>query len=310
MNTKNLKQRGRATMDKKYWFCVAVAFIMMFAGGSGSPISLNFNFSTGSGSVSGGSIEGFLNGFTSNFDSVFIIAIAVVAFLVAAAAIAVNILIFSSFRCGGIRFFMKLRKNQPVEIVEVFENLRDKTFLNIAKVTFFKALSILLWSLVFVIPGIIKTYEYWAVDYILAVRPDINKDEALSLSKTIMNGHKLDLFVLELSFIGWNIITSISFAIAGIFFVFPYKQATFVEFFSDVREIAIAEGKITPFDVPDYRDANPFTEEFNQYNALQYEGQYPQSQFGGFADIQNEPAVSQEVFNPSENNATDDSDIN
>ncbi len=262
MDRKILKENAKKVFYKKYWYCVAVAFLMML-GVSGSSFSFSFNvdldksFNEGFNAGFNAGFNNFPNTFESAFewlteDPMLFTFIAFILIMLIVFAV-LSILVFSSFKSGGIRFFMKLRKNQPTEINEVFENFRDKTFLNIAKTTFFKVLSVLLWSLLFYIPGIIKHYEYWAVDYILAVRPDIDRKEAFRLSKVIMDGNKWELWVLELSFIGWNILASFSMGLAGILFVNPYMQATYVEFFAEIKDNAIAQGKITPFDIPDYQ---------------------------------------------------------
>ena len=110
----------------------------------------------------------------------------------------------------------------------------------------------------FIIPGIIKSFEYWAIDFILAVRPDIDRKEAHRLSKILMDGNKWDCFVLGFSFIGWHLLTIFTFGLLNIFYVNPYMQATYVEFFSDIRLQALAKGAITINDIPDYEVYNPY----------------------------------------------------
>ena len=260
MDRKQLKQAGKALFQKNYWYSVLVAFLMAFTGTSSSPrFSFSYNTS-GSGEISfdelfgGGDFDAFLDEFIQEPIAIafFIILISVIV-----VASVLGYFIFNSFRCGGIRYFLKSRKNQPAEIKEVFENLRDKTNLNIAKVTFSRDIRILLWYFVFIIPGVIKAFEYWAIDYILAVRPDIDKAEARRLSKILMDGNKADLFVLELSFVGWGFLSLFTMGLLSIFYVNPYMQATFVEFFSDIRLQALATGKITPNDIPDYEFIDP-----------------------------------------------------
>ncbi len=112
-----------------------------------------------------------------------------------------------------------------------------------------------------------KAFEYWAVDYILAVRPDIDKAEARRLSKILMDGNKADLFVLELSFVGWGFLSLFTMGLLSIFYVNPYMQATFVEFFSDIRLQALAMGKITPNDIPDYEFIDPQMQYQSQFYA-------------------------------------------
>lgn len=90
---------------------------------------------------------------------------------------------------------------------------------------FLKTLFISLWSCLFVIPGIIKTYEYFAVDYIMAENPDTPYQEAFRMSKEMTNGHKMDIFLLQLSFIGWFILSGFTFGILALVYVVPYFNA-------------------------------------------------------------------------------------
>ncbi len=249
MNRQDLKQAGKNLFKKNYWHSVLIAFLMMLTwseGGSG----LSYTTSTDTSDLSNFDFSISQNFF---FETPILIGIGIGGIILTI----LSYLVFNALRCGGIRYFLKARKNQHVELIEVVENLKDKTFLNIAKATFFRDLYIFLWMLLFIVPGIIKAYEYAAVDFILAVRPDIDKDEARRLSKILMDGNKWDLFVLELSFLGWNILSLFTFGILSIFYVNPYMQATYVEFFSDLRLQALAKGTITPNDVPDYEFYNP-----------------------------------------------------
>lgn len=277
MNRKELKQAGKNLFQKNYWYSVLVAFLMFFTGTGGSP-SFNFSFNTEISGSSEHSVDVFEgSGETANtffeefflFDKNFLeelitrpFAIAFFVILISAIVVGsvLGYFIFTSFRCGGIRYFLKARKNQPAEIKEVFENLKDKTNINIAKVTFSRDLSVFLWLLLFIVPGFIKIYEYWAIDYILAVRPDIDKNEAKRLSKILMDGNKAELFVLGLSFLGWDLLTIFTMGLLNIFYVNPYKQATFVEFFSQIRAEALAKGTITPYDIPDYEFIDPMAQ--------------------------------------------------
>ncbi len=270
MDRKQLKQAGKALFQKNFWYSVLVAFLMAFTGtATASP---TFNFSLSTSSADDTSFEGLFGG-GGNADFFFDefiqepIAIAIIITIIAVIVVAsvLGYLVFASFRCGGIRYFLKSRKNQPVQIHEVFENLKDKTNINIAKATFSRDISIFLWMLVFIIPGIIKSYEYWAIDYILAVRPDIDKDEAKRLSKTLMDGNKWRLFELSISFIGWQLLSIFTMGLLNIFYVNPYIQATFVEFFSEIRLEALAKGTITPNDIPDYEFVDPRAQYQTQY---------------------------------------------
>ena len=93
----------------------------------------------------------------------------------------------------------------------------------------------LLWSLLFIIPGIIKGLSYSMCFYILAENPDMTAQEALNESKAIMDGHKGDLFVLYLSFILWGLLCTITLGIASIY-VGPYMSLTMTNFYHKIKE--------------------------------------------------------------------------
>ncbi len=99
-----------------------------------------------------------------------------------------------------------------------------------------------LWSLLFVIPGIVKAYSYALTPYILAKYPEVQAKEALKVSMKIMDGKKAELFVLQLSFIGWAMLAGITFGLLGIFFVIPYMAITDTLWFKRTMESAIETG--------------------------------------------------------------------
>lgn len=106
-------------------------------------------------------------------------------------------------------------------------------------------LFLFLWSLLFVIPAIIKTYGYSMTMYILSDCPNVRAKDALKLSMRIMMGHKWELFVFQLSFIGWFILNSFTFGLLGLFYVVPYYQTAMAGFYLEVREDALRRGVIT-----------------------------------------------------------------
>jgi len=91
-----------------------------------------------------------------------------------------------------------------------------------------------LWSLLFIIPGIIKYYAYSMTPFIIADEPDIDFMEAIKKSQELMRGHKFRLFKLQLSFIGWFLLGALAFGI-GLFFVYPYYQLAHANFYLDIR---------------------------------------------------------------------------
>lgn len=94
------------------------------------------------------------------------------------------------------------------------------------KTMFFYGLYIFLWSLLFVIPGVVKSYSYRMVPYLIADHPELSTREILDLSRSMMRGNKWEAFVLDLSFLGWNILTGLTFGLVGIFYAGPYQMQT------------------------------------------------------------------------------------
>jgi uncharacterized membrane protein len=94
---------------------------------------------------------------------------------------------------------------------------------------------IFLYSLLLIIPGIIKAYEYSQIFYVAIDKPKLGPKEILAESSKIMNGNKANLFVLQLSFIGWALLTIITFGLANIY-VIPFYQMTLTEFYLQLND--------------------------------------------------------------------------
>ncbi len=104
-------------------------------------------------------------------------------------------------------------------------------------------LFIFLWSLLFGIPGIVKSYSYAMTPYILAKYPEIPAKEALKLSMKIMHGRKAELFVLQLSFIGWSILSLFTMELLSLFFVAPYMIITEILWYKNVMKEVTESGE-------------------------------------------------------------------
>lgn len=102
-----------------------------------------------------------------------------------------------------------------------------------------------LWSLLFIIPGIVKHYAYAMAPYILSDCSEVKAENAIKLSMRIMAGKKWKLFWFKLSFIGWDILSLLTFGILGIFYVGPYKKAAMACWYLEAREDAIKTGAVT-----------------------------------------------------------------
>ena len=144
-----------------------------------------------------------------------------------------NLLVNAAFSLGGAWVFLRIAKGEAVSVGNIFYGFED--LWTAIKAQFFVGLFISLWLLLLIIPGIIKAYSYSMTYFILAENKGMSVLEAITLSRKMMNGHKMDLFLLCLSFIGWFILVVITFGIAGIW-VYPYFYATLTNFYLSVKE--------------------------------------------------------------------------
>lgn len=112
-----------------------------------------------------------------------------------------------------------------------------KASLSMLRVSVYK----ILWWLT-VVGGVIKRYSYLLVPYIIAENPDIDSKEAINLSRRMMDGHKMEAFCLDLSFIGWHLLGIITFGFAEALWAVPYKTASFTEYYAQRRAEAKSDG--------------------------------------------------------------------
>ena len=98
---------------------------------------------------------------------------------------------------------------------------------------FLRNLFIILWSLLLVIPGVIKTFSYAMTPFILAEHPELTAEQAIDRSMELMDGHKWELFVLGLTFIGWELLNALTLGI-GSFWLNPYKNAAYAAFYREI----------------------------------------------------------------------------
>ena len=169
---------------------------------------------------------------TSSIAIVFLIAV-VIAMVLSVIALAIKYFLIVPFEYGCRKFFRK-NLEEPAKlsnIVYVF----DSHYKNIVLTAFMTNLFISLWSLLFIVPGIVKSYEYRLVPYIMSEDPTMKFKDALAESKKLMKGNKWKSFVLDLSFIGWDILSLCTCGILGIFFVNPYKASTDAALYESIK---------------------------------------------------------------------------
>ena len=133
---------------------------------------------------------------------------------------------------------------EKVSLVDILEFFRSDRLWSCIGTGLLRGLYVMLWSLLFYIPGIIKTYSYSQTFFIKAENPNISPSRAIELSKIIMDGHKGQLFYLHLSFLGWFILSLFTCNILGILYVIPYYNAALAFAYEEIKADAVARGII------------------------------------------------------------------
>lgn len=146
-------------------------------------------------------------------------------------------------KMGGYRFFILNQTAQP-GIGTLLDGFRSGHYVNIVLTMFLRDLFTALWSLLLVVPGIVKHYEYLMVPYIIAENPAMDYKEAFQISKQMMDGEKMEAFIMDLSFLGWYLLSAVTCGLLAIFYVNPYVQASFAEMYTFNKQKAYQEGYI------------------------------------------------------------------
>ncbi len=233
-----LKSKAKATFKMNYWPCVLISFILLICTGSAGG---GFNAASNSNSSSSNEFSSSLSDVQTAAIIAIIIGVVCVAVVV---GLVLKIFVFNILAVGGHRFYIENQiKKAPIKcIIFAFQKGR---YINTLITILLKHIYIALWSLLLIIPGIVKSYSYYMVDYIIAENPQISRNRAFEISKQTMNGQKWDAFVLDLSFIGWWILSCFTCGILSIFYVSPYMDSTKAQLYFALRSIAINNGIAT-----------------------------------------------------------------
>lgn len=153
----------------------------------------------------------------------------------------------TSFILGGVlqlgyaRFLLKQHDGQQAEFNDLFSQF-DRFGTGFAQ-AFLRDLYTLLWSLLLFIPGIVKSLSYAMTPFILAEHPNLTASQAIDLSKQMMEGHKMDLFILNLTFFGWTFLAALT-ANLGFLALNPYQNAAYAAFYRQLQ----AENRYTTYE--------------------------------------------------------------
>ena len=143
----------------------------------------------------------------------------------------IGFIIGGTIQLGYARYLIRQHDHASFDLPDMFsqfERFKDGFMQN-----FLRSLYTVLWGLLLLIPGIVKHYAYSMTPFIMIENPQMTASEAITASKELMNGHKGELFMLDLSFIGWDILAGLT-ANIGCIFLSPYRHAAYAAFYKNI----------------------------------------------------------------------------
>lgn len=224
-----LKEKAKFSVRAFYWYSVLVAFILALVGGEIGGRGHRKTEVSYTGNDFADAVGDFVAGPLMIFFGLAMITI----FIMVIAMIVLSVFVFSPLEVGCKKFFLDASDGNAWlgNMGYAFKN----GYVNVVGTMLLMNLFIFLWGLLLVIPGIYKAYEYRMIPYLLAEDPNLNFSEAKRLSSEMMYGEKWDAFVLDLSFILWHFLSSLTWGLVGIFWVNPYIQYTNAELYKVLR---------------------------------------------------------------------------
>lgn len=203
---KQIKANARAALSAHYWPVVGAIFVgLLLAGGVSAVASGISSYTSVIASIEGDYASSGASGLTS-------------------ALSLVGAFLSMIFGVGIAWFSYTVYRGDEPDIGNIFVAFKDGRFGRVLGGMLLVTLYTVLWSLLFLIPGIIKGYQYSMMPYLLIDRPDLTIKECFAMSKQMTDGNKWNLFVLELSFIGWAILSVFTLGLLTIFYVGPYQN--------------------------------------------------------------------------------------
>lgn len=233
-NRAELKQRAKEVLKGCYWSSFIIALAYTLCGGGETRFVINEN-TTGK--------------YLSALDMQSLFLVIIVAMIVIAFALILGagfkMFITNPIELSKNRFFIRAVFGE-VSLDNIAYGFKNK-YLNGVRTLFFRDLYVALWSLLLIVPGIIKGLEYTFVPYLITDNPSMDTKRAFEISKAMTDGQKWEIFVLKLSFIGWYLLGALACGV-GVLFVAPYQFATDAQLYLTLKENAMSMGIINDMD--------------------------------------------------------------
>ncbi len=238
-----IKAAGKAAFKRNYWTCVMVSLLLAILVGGGFAAGRRSQQEVpqpvpeqGAAQYEQGlsELEQTVSTFSEPERAAFGFALAGGVATVSIVGFVLKIFVFNPLKVGCYRFFVKNATNPSTSIGVVAEGFGGygRTFITLLLSDLFT----LLWSLLFVIPGIMRAYSYRMVPYIVKDEPQLSATQVLARSKDMMAGNRWGAFVLDVSYVGWLLLGAITLNIVNIFWTFPYRYCADAELYLRLKQ--------------------------------------------------------------------------
>jgi uncharacterized membrane protein len=225
MNSKQLRVKAWESLKGKYWMAFIVVLVL------GLLSSIGTSMVTGSQNLMDivNEVDPSEMDSTMKLGALVITGAALVSAII---GFLISVFVGNAAEVGLCNYFILNTYSKP-SFKDAFSGFKVKYGRNIGTLLLV-GIKVVLWTILFIIPGIIKTYEYAIIPYILADDPEISSKDAFKKAKQMMKGNKWRLFKLEFSFIGWAFLCALTLGI-GTFFLIPYVSAANAEFYAELK---------------------------------------------------------------------------
>ena len=233
---------------------IIVSLIVTFLGGGGFG-----GFGGGFGNKDSFASDSANDTLSSSIPDEMILIFAIAFFVILALAVSFALFISYPITVGAAGWFRRSINDKNPPAKSIFNTFKGGHYLTTISTMLLMGVYIFLWSLLCFIPGIIKSYSYSMVPYIKSENPNLSAKRCIEISSTMTNGHKSDLFYLDLSFIGWLLLGGLTCGILNIVYVNPYMYTAKAYAYEALKAEAIASGKLSedefvPYDGGYYPD--------------------------------------------------------
>lgn len=223
-----LKAKAKNALRKHYIHAFIASFVLVFAAGE---LNNKGGFLDFEWSANGGNLP-IWNGFVAMM--------AIFGILLFVGVVLFSIFVGGPLEVGARKYYVETTQYDDSQLSNITSIFGSSYYGNVVIGMVYQKIVIFLWFLALIVPGIVKAYAYSMVPYILAENPGMNIKDAMKLSDDMTYTHKMDMFILDLSFIGWYILGSLLFGI-GSFFVNPYVDMTKGYLYLTLKEDIIEE---------------------------------------------------------------------